>query len=94
MSLDSVMAAVLFISFEALLLYFGKSVADNSFGMFTPFLQYKLTDLGKQFVKINKFFAGSQICNVCGHKNPYTKNLSAREQDCLKWTIDKKVDSK
>ena len=68
MSLDSVMAVVLFISFAALLLYFGKYAADNDLVMFTKFRQYKLTDLGKQFVKIDKFFASSQICNVCGHK--------------------------
>ncbi len=63
-------------------LNFGKSVADNGWGMFTTFLQYKLADLGKQLVKIDKFFASSQICNVCGCKNSDTKNLSVREWDC------------
>ncbi len=32
-------------------LHFGKSVADNSWGMFTSFLAYKLYDQGKQLVK-------------------------------------------
>ena len=63
-------------------LNFGKSVADNGWGMFTTFLQYKLADLGKQLVKIDKFFASSQICNICGYKNSDTKNLSVREWDC------------
>ena len=63
-------------------LNFGKSVYDNGWGMFTLYLKYKLEDIGKQLVKIDKFFASSQICNVCGCKNTDTKNLSVREWDC------------
>ncbi|WP_163578841.1 RNA-guided endonuclease InsQ/TnpB family protein, partial [Gracilibacillus thailandensis] len=33
-------------------LQFGKSVADNGWGMFTSFLQYKLNEQGKQLIKI------------------------------------------
>ncbi len=51
-----------------------KSVHDNGWGMFTTYLKYKLEDMGKQLLKIDKFFASSQICNVCGYKNPDTKN--------------------
>ncbi len=63
-------------------LKFGKSVSDNSWGMFTVFLKYKLEEMGKRLVKIDKFFASSQFCNVCGYKNTETKNLSVREWDC------------
>ncbi|PFR46246.1 transposase, partial [Bacillus thuringiensis] len=35
-------------------LHFGKSVADNGWGMFTSFLAYKLHEQGKQLVKIDK----------------------------------------
>lgn len=63
-------------------LNFSKSVSDNGWSMFTTFLQYKLADLGKQLVKVDKFFASSQICNVCGYKNPNTKNLNVRVWDC------------
>lgn len=52
--------------------------------MFVTFLQYKLTDLGKRFVKVDKYFASSQICNVCGYKNTATKNLSVRMWGCTK----------
>lgn len=45
-------------------LHFGKSVSDNGWGMFTGFLQYKLEDLGKKLIKVDRFFASSQICNV------------------------------
>ncbi len=50
--------------------------------MFTIFLQYKLADLGKKIVMVDKFFASFQTCNVCGYKNPDTKNLSIRAWDC------------
>ena len=64
------------------LLNFGKSVTDDGWGMFVTFLKYKLEETGKRLVKVNKFFASSQICNVCGYKNTATKNLSIRAWDC------------
>lgn len=63
-------------------LNFGKSVSDNGWGMFVAFLRYKLDEMGKQLVKVDKFFASSQTCNVCGYKNPATKNLSIRTWTC------------
>lgn len=63
-------------------LNFGKSVSDNGWGMFTTFLQYKLDEAGKQLIKIDKFFASSQICSLCGYKNSETKDLSVRAWDC------------
>lgn len=63
-------------------LNFGKSVSDNGWGMFVTFLKYKLEELGKRLVKVDKFFASSQICNVCGYKNTAAKNLSVRAWDC------------
>ena len=45
---------------------FGKSVADNGWGMFNAFLSYKLADQGKQFVKIDKWYPSSKTCHVCG----------------------------
>ena len=63
-------------------LNFGKSVSDNGWGMFTAFLKYKLEELGKRLVKIDKFFASSQICSACGYQNSETKDLSVREWIC------------
>lgn len=40
-------------------LNFGKSVSDNGWGMFTTFLQYKLADMGKRLVKVDRFYASS-----------------------------------
>lgn len=63
-------------------LHLGKSVADNGWGMFTGFLQYKLEEEGKRLVKVDTFYASSQLCHVCGYKNTETKDLSVREWDC------------
>lgn len=63
-------------------LKFGKSVSDNGWGMFTDFLKYKLEEKGKKLVKIDRFFASSQICSTCGYKNTKMKNLELREWDC------------
>lgn len=63
-------------------LHFGKSVSDNGWGMFTAFLQYKLEEQGKMLVRVDRFFASSQICSWCGYKNAGTKNLAVRSWDC------------
>ena len=63
-------------------LNFGKSVSDNGWGMFVTFLKYKLEEQGKKLVKVDKFFASSQTCSVCGYMNKETKNLSIRVWDC------------
>ena len=63
-------------------LKFGKSVSDNGWGMFTAFLKYKLEEQGKKLVKVDRFFASSQICSACGYKNTKTKDLAVREWDC------------
>ncbi len=63
-------------------LNFGKSVSDNGWGMFVTFLKYKLEEQGKKLVKVDKFFASSQTCSICGYVNKETKNLSIRAWDC------------
>lgn len=45
-------------------------------------LDYKCKYYGKSFVKVDKWFASSQTCNVCGVKNREVKNLTVREWDC------------
>lgn len=59
----------------------GKSVADNGWGMFTTFLKYKLEDLGKQLVKIDKWYPSSKTCSSCGAVKQQLK-LSERIYKC------------
>lgn len=63
------------------LLNLGKSVMDNSWGMFTTFLQYKLGNQGKQLVKIDKWYPSSKTCNDCGYINKEL-TLADREWIC------------
>ncbi|MBP1529323.1 MAG: transposase, partial [Erysipelotrichaceae bacterium] len=63
-------------------LRFGKSISDNGWGMFTYMLSYKAQMAGKYVIKADRSFPSSQICHVCGYRNPLTKNLTVREWDC------------
>ena len=60
----------------------GKSTLDNGFGMFVNFLEYKLYIRGKELVKVDKYYASSQLCNNCGYQNPLLKDLRIRQWDC------------
>ena len=51
----------------------GKNISDNGFGMFRTMLEYKLKDRGKYFVKIDKWFPSSKLCNECGCVNSELK---------------------
>jgi putative transposase len=61
-------------------LKFGKSVADNGWGMFTTFLQYKLKEQGKQLLKIDKWFPSTKMCSNCGTVKEIA--LSERTYQC------------
>lgn len=60
-----------------------KSIVDNSWSRFFRMLQYKAeTKTNCNVIKIDTFFASSQICYDCGYKNKEVKNLSIREWTC------------
>jgi len=64
-------------------LNFGKSVADNAFGMFRTLLKYKLEEQGKHFVKIDKWFPSSKKCSTNGCTYIYEDlTMDIREWDC------------
>lgn len=65
-------------------LNFGMSIHDNGWGMFIRMLEYKLENMGKKLIKVDKFFPSSQICSCCGYQNKDTKNLSVRDWSCPK----------
>lgn len=58
--------------------HLAQAISDCSWGMFINMLEYKCDNL----VKIDKWYASSQTCSVCGHKNTATKNLAIREWTC------------
>ena len=59
-----------------------KSISDCSWYELTRQLGYKAEWNNRQYVKVDRFFASSQICNNCGYKNVETKDLSVRKWIC------------
>lgn len=60
-----------------------KSIQDCSWNKFVIMLDYKAKwQRNCQVVKVDAFFASSQICSNCGYKNPKVKDLSIREWEC------------
>lgn len=45
---------------------FGKSVHDQSLGMFARALEVKCARYGRTFVKVDRFFPSTQLCSNCG----------------------------
>ena len=60
----------------------GKATMDNGYGMFLNMLEYKLSDRGKYFIKVDKWYPSSQICHCCGKTHPEMKNLAIRTMKC------------
>lgn len=59
-----------------------RNIADVSWSEFTRQLEYKAEWYGRKLVKVDKWYASSQICHCCGHQFPITKDLSVREWIC------------
>ena len=59
-----------------------KSISDCSWYELTRQLEYKSAWNSREYIKVDTYFASSQLCNVCGYKNKETKNLNVREWIC------------
>ena len=50
----------------------GKATLDNGYGIFLNMLEYKLSDRGKYFIKVDKWYPSSQLCSSCGSQKKIT----------------------
>jgi putative transposase len=57
-----------------------RAIADVGWRSFLHCLKYKAEEQGKHFVEAGKYFASSQICASCGHRQNMA--LEIREYDC------------
>lgn len=62
--------------------HLAKSISDVSWYELTRQLEYKSKWNDREYVKIDTFYASSQLCFVCGYQNTETKDLSVREWEC------------
>ena len=58
--------------------HLSKAISDCGWTAFKEMLKYKCDTL----IEVDRFFASSQTCHCCGHKNIRVKNLSVREWTC------------
>ena len=62
--------------------HLAKAISDVSWYELTRQLEYKAKWNGRKYIKIDTFYASSQICSVCGYQNPDIKDLSVRTWRC------------
>jgi putative transposase len=58
-----------------------KNIADASWSSLVSKIEYKANWYGKEFAKVDRYFASSQICSTCGHHDG-KKSLDARRWTC------------
>jgi putative transposase len=69
-----------------------KAISDVSWSSFVTMLEYKAAWYGKTVVKVGLFYASSQLCHVCGYKNPDVKDLKVRSWICPQCTTEHQRD--
>ncbi len=67
--------------------HLAKSITDASWYELTRQLKYKAEWNGRQYIRIDTFYASSQICSSCGYQNTDIKDLSVREWICPKCKV-------
>ena len=59
-----------------------KAITDASWYELTRQLEYKAKWNGREYIKVDTFYASSQLCSVCGYQNKEVKDLSIRNWIC------------
>lgn len=59
-----------------------KHIHNDAYAAFLIMLDYKLKERGKKLIKVDKWYASSQICSKCGYVNKKVKDLNVRIWEC------------
>ena len=62
--------------------HLAKAISDASWYELTRQLEYKAKWNGRKYIKIDTFYASSQLCSACGYQNSDIKDLSVRSWIC------------
>ena len=62
--------------------HLAKFISDVSWYELTRQLEYKAKWNGREYIKIDTFYASSQLCSACSSQNTEIKDLSIREWFC------------
>ncbi len=72
----------------------GLATLDNGYGLFLNYLEYKLNDRNKQFIKVDKFFPSTKTCSCCGN---IVKNIPLSQRtyfcDVCNTSIDRDINA-
>ena len=59
-----------------------RSIGSAAWSRFFDMLEYKTQWYGGNVVRVPEAYPSSQLCSVCGYKNPKVKDLSVRKWEC------------
>ena len=61
-----------------------KLITNSVFAEIVRQLKYKASWYKKKLIQVSEYYASSQLCSRCGHKNTSIKDLKIRKYKCPK----------
>ncbi len=65
-----------------------KRITNATFGQILKKLEEKCLMLNKTFIRVDTYYASSQICSRCGRINKEMKDLNKREYKCISCNLE------